>query len=139
MPNLRLLIVLPVLALLGAAGSPQLQLFNTGGFTPGQWKITPLDEDSKMRNASGENQCLMAPDMIVHAGHKAASAACEHTVIEDTPDRAIVTYICKGSGYGRTDIRRDAAGIFVVESQGIAGKDPFEMRGEFKRTGDCKR
>ncbi len=135
---LRLLFVLPALGLLAAA-TPQLQLFNAGGFAAGQWKITPLDEDSKMRNGSGENQCLTAPDMIVHAGHKAASAACEHTIIEDTPNRAIVTYICKGSGYGRTDIRRDAAGVFVVEAQGISGKDPFDMKGEFRRTGECRK
>ena len=138
--RLRLILATSALVLLGGAGAPQLQLFTGGGFSAGQYKITPVDDDSKMRQPGGAAQCLTSPDFIIHAGHDAASAgSCEHTIIENTPERAIVTYVCKGQGYGRTDVRRDANGVFVVEAQGIAGKDPYDMRGEFKRVGDCKR
>ncbi len=57
-------------------------------------------------------------------------------MVEDGADRATVTYVCKGRGYGRTSIRREGDG-FIVDAQGIDGREPYELRGEYKRVGDC--
>lgn len=135
------LAILPVAALAltaAATDAPALQVL--GDFSAGQWQVSPADADSRMRRPKGDNQCLADVMPIVHAGHESAAAgACTHTVVQDAADRGIVTYVCKGQGYGRTDIRKLPDGGYIVDAQGIAGSDPYEMKGVFKRTGDCRR
>ena len=127
--------LVPLGILAAAAPAPALTLFD-GGFQPGLWQMTPLDSDWQMRAPNGQAQCLIGPERLVHAGHSSANADCGHTVVEDAADRATVTYVCKGRGYGRTSIRRDGDG-FIVDAQGIDGRDPYEMRGQYKRIGAC--
>lgn len=114
---------------------PALKLFN-GGFQSGMWQMTPLDADGQMRAPDGAAQCLISPDRIVHAGHSTADGDCGHTIVEDGGARATVTYVCKGRGYGRTSIRREGD-RFIVDAQGIDGRDPYEMRAQYSRVGDC--
>lgn len=136
---MRRALVLAFLLPLGIAGSavsaPSLKLFSTG-FEAGMWQMTPLDADWQMRAPNGAAQCLASPAMLVHAGHSSAGDDCGHTVVEDSADRATVTYVCKGRGYGRTSIRRSGDG-FIIDAQGIDGRDPYEMRGQYKRVGGC--
>lgn len=134
MRQLRVLLCLLPLATVAAASPSNLKLFS-GGFEPGLWQIRPLDADSQMRSGS-QAQCLATPDRLVHTGHSSADGDCGHTIVEDSADRATVTYVCKGRGYGRTSIRRDGNG-FIVDAQGIDGREPFELRGEYKRVGAC--
>ena len=136
MTRLRIAFCLVALGLVAAAPAPSLKLMS-GGFEPGLWQITPLDEDSRMRMPQGAMQCLVDPTMLLHAGQDSPGTSCGHTVVEDSADRATVTYVCKGQGYGRTSIRRSGASGFTVNAQGIAGREPFEMRGEYKRIGAC--
>ena len=136
MRHLRFLLCLAPLAAVAAAPVSDLKLF-AAGFQPGMWQVTPLDSDSQTRWSGNQAQCLISPDQIVHAGHSSADDQCGHTVIEDSADRATVAYVCKGRGSGRTSIRREGRG-FVVDAQGIDGRDPFEMRGEYKRVGTCQ-
>lgn len=131
----RFLLCLTPLVMVAAAPVSDLKLF-TGGFEPGMWQVKPLDADSQTRLPHGATQCLASPDKLIHAGHSSADDQCGHTVIEDSADRATITYVCKGRGYGRTSIRRDGSG-FVIDAQGIDGREPFEMRGEYKRIGSC--
>ncbi len=136
MRPVQLLACLVPLGLLVAAGpAPSLKLF-ASGFEPGMWQMTPLDSDGQMRAPNGQAECLVSPDMLVHTGHSSAGEDCGHTIVEDSTDRATVTYVCKGRGYGRTSIRRDGDG-FVVSAQGIDGRNPYEMRGKYKRVGAC--
>jgi len=121
-------------AAIAAAPTSNLKLFS-GGFQPGTWQMRPLDADSQARMSSAA-QCFATPDKLVYAGHSSADGECGHTIVENSADRATVTYVCKGRGHGRTSIRRDGAG-FVVDAQGIDGRDPFEMRLEFRRVGGC--
>ena len=121
--------------LLIAAAPAPLKLFSSG-FQPGLWQVTPIDPDGRMRAPNGQAQCLISPEMLVHAGHSSAGDDCGHTVIEDGADRATVTYACKGRGSGRTSIRRADEG-FVIDAQGIDGGNPFEMSGRYKRVGSC--
>jgi len=127
--------LLPFAALVAASPAPSLKLF-ADGFQPGLWQMTPLDSDGQMRAPNGQAQCLIDPGRLVHTGHSSASDDCGHTVIEDGADRATVTYVCKGRGYGRTSIRRDGEG-FVIDAQGIDGRNPYELRGQYKRVGAC--
>ena len=133
MRHVKLLLLLPSLGLLAAAAPvPPLKLFD--GFRAGMWQLTP--RDSAGSPGTFAPQCLASADRLIHTGHSSADGTCGHTVVEDSVDRATVTYVCKGQGYGRTSLRRDGDG-FVVDAQGIDGRDPYELRGDYKRVGDC--
>lgn len=131
-----LLLCLSSVGLLAAAAPvPSLKLFG-GGFQAGMWQMTPINAAGQGRAAAAGPQCVAAPDRLIHTGHSTADGDCGHTVVEDGSDRATVTYVCKGRGYGRTSIRREGDG-FIVDAQGIDGRDPYELRAEYKRVGDC--
>ncbi|MDO9490106.1 MAG: hypothetical protein Q7J32_17155 [Sphingomonadaceae bacterium] len=133
MRHIKLLLCLSSVGLLAAAAPvPSLKLFD--GFRPGMWQMTPRDSAGSPGTVAP--RCLANPDRLVHTGHSSANGDCGHTVVEDGADRATVTYVCKGQGYGRTSIRREGDG-FIVDAQGIDGRDPYELRGEYKRVGDC--
>ncbi len=123
------------LAATAAAPASDLKLLSNG-FRPGLWQVTPLDSDSQTRWSGNQTQCLISPAQIVHAGHSSADDQCGHTIVENADDRATVTYVCKGRGYGRTSIRRDGDG-FIVDAQGIDGREPYQIRGQYKRIGTC--
>ena len=59
------------------------------------------------------------------------------TIVEDTAERATVAYSCRGLGSGRTTIVKDNRNHFTIDAQGIRGREPFAVRQEFKRVGDC--
>ena len=135
-----LLLVLPLCAAgtaYAAMPLPSLKLFADGMFEPGLWRVEPLDADSRARMPGGQSICIAAPDALAHAGMAPANGSCIHTIVNDAPDRATITYSCKGQGSGRTTILRDARNRFTVDAQGIAGREPFAMRGEYRRVGEC--
>ena len=132
-----LLCLLLALAAPATAELPSLKVLGGGAFSPGSWRVTPMDDDWKMRAPAGAAQCLSGPEGLLQAGQTATSPNCQHTIIEDGVDRAVVTYVCKGQGFGRTEIRRSDANVFVVGAQGVSGRAPFDMKGEYRRTGDC--
>lgn len=135
MRHSRLLLCLTPLAAVAAAPATDLKLF-ANGFQPGMWRMTPLDADSRMRSASGQAQCMISPSQIIHTGHSTANGDCGETVVENSDSRATVTYVCKGRGYGRTSIRREGDS-YIVDAQGIDGREPFQMRGQYSRVGSC--
>lgn len=137
MPRAALLSLAVLLAVPAAAELPKLKVLGAGAFTPGEWRVTPLDQDWKMRAPAGAAQCMTGPEGLLHAGHGSATPACQHTIVEDEPKRAVVTYVCKGEGFGRTELRRGDGNVFVVDAQGVSGRQPFDMKGEYRRTGDC--
>lgn len=135
-----LLLVFPLCAASGAFAAmplPSLKLFADGMFEPGLWHVEPLDADSRARVPDGQSICLADAGALALAGMAPADSSCVHTIVNDAPDRATITYICKGRGSGRTTIFRDARNHFTVDAQGIAGREPFAMRGEYRRIGDC--
>ena len=74
----------------------------------------------------------------MHVGLEAADGkSCVHTIVEDTAERATVAYSCRGLGSGRTTIVKDNRNHFTIDAQGIRGREPFAVRQEFKRVGDC--
>jgi hypothetical protein len=134
----KLFVLVPAALILTAAAAPSLRVFSGDGFTTGMWRATPLDADSQSRAPTGKAQCLADPAALVHAGFSAATGDCTYTVIEDTASQATVTYVCRGQGTGRVEVRKVDAGSFTVDARGISGREPFETRAEYKRTGDCR-
>jgi hypothetical protein len=130
-------LLLVLLAMPAAAEMPRLKVLAGGAFAPGEWRVTPLDDDWKMRAPMGAAQCMTGPEGLLHAGHESATPACQHTIVEDEPNRAVITYVCKGQGFGRTELRRGDRNVFVIGAQGVSGREPFDMKGEYRRTGDC--
>ncbi len=104
-----------------------LSLFGGGDFQPGAYSVS-----------SAANRCIISPESLMHVGLEAADGKnCVHTVVEDSAERATVAYSCRGLGSGRTTIVKDNRNHFTIDAQGIRGREPFAVRHEFKRVGDC--
>lgn len=104
-----------------------LALFGGGDFQPGSYSVS-----------GSANRCIISPESLMHVGLEAADGkSCVHTVVEDTAERATVAYSCRGLGSGRTTIVKDNRNHFTIDAQGIRGREPFAVRQEFKRVGDC--
>lgn len=127
---------------LGAAGAaaapaeaPALKLL--GDFRPGLWQMTPLDPDSRLRLPQGRTECILSAGTLLRGGADGVDAtSCAYTVIEDGADRATITYVCRGSGSGRTTLRRDGD-AYRVDAQGFTHRQPFELRADYRRVGSC--
>jgi hypothetical protein len=118
-----------LLSATAAAQAPSLQLFGSGDFAPGRYSVSGGGDASR---------CVISPESLLHSGLEAADGkGCAHTVVEDTPDRATVAYSCRGLGSGRTTIVKDNRNHFTIDAQGIRGREPFAMRQELRRVGDC--
>lgn len=110
-----------------AAAPPPLDALK--GFRPGAWQVKAIGADSS------SSQCLAEPSPMLMGGRM--SSECSFNVISDSPSAATVTYRCAAGRSGRTAIRRDANGLFVVDAQGLLNGHPFADRTEWRRTGDC--
>lgn len=62
---------------------------------------------------------------------------CQLNVLTDEPANAVVSYKCGSGLSGRTEIRRDAAGIYTVHAQGLDKALPFASHAEWRRVGPC--
>ena len=63
---------------------------------------------------------------------------CTRVIVEDTSEAVTVQYTCRGRGYGRTHVRREADDLVQIESQGIAEGLPFAFASEARRVGSCR-
>lgn len=112
---------------------PSLQVFGANDFQPGLYSVSAA-------GGGGEtlNKCVASPETLMHAGLEGADGRnCTHTVIEDTPDRATVAFSCRGVGSGRTTVIKDNRNHFTIDAQGIRGREPFALRQEARRVGNC--
>lgn len=138
---MRRIVILPLVGLASAAAfaaqPASLQLF-AADFQPGEYSVTAVDADSLSRSDGPAKRCIIAWESLLHVGLDAADGKnCVHTVVEDTADRATVAYSCRGLGSGRTTIVKDNGNHYTIDAQGIRGREPFAMRQEFKRVGNC--
>lgn len=119
---------LMLLAVAGAADAPP-PLAALNGFQPGAWQV-------KQIGASGSSsQCIADAQPILTGGRSAPE--CSFTAIADTANSATITYRCAAGRSGHTVIRRDTAGLFTVDAQGLEDGLPFANRTEWRRTGSC--
>lgn len=110
-----------------AAAPPPLAALK--GFRPGAWQVKAVGAESS------SSQCLADPSPLLIGGRPGQD--CSFSVISDGADAATVTYRCAAGRSGRTGIRRDAHGLYVVDAQGLESGHPFANRSEWRRTGDC--
>jgi hypothetical protein len=133
---MRILLLATLLAVPAAAQAPtvapsKLGVF-AGDWAAGEWKHTEYGATT-----SSQRCVLRVEDMVLPAGTDLNG--CRVTVLENAESRGAFSYACPSGRLGRTDIRRDAQGVYVVAAQGIGADNlPFNMRGEFRRTGACQ-
>ena len=97
---------------------------------PGQWALRSLDGSAAVKTV-----CLGDARMLLQIRHSGAS--CNKYIITNDPTQAVVHYSCAGVGNGRTSIRVETPRVIQIESQGIEGKQPFDLTYEGRRVGEC--
>jgi hypothetical protein len=95
----------------------------------GQWLL-------KGANASETRSvCVADPRVFLQVEH--ARSVCSRFVIANDPKAATVHYTCPGAGHGRTTLRVETPRLIQIDSQGIAGNEPFAVHFEGRRVGAC--
>ena len=97
--------------------------------TKGEWTLRIRDDGSEQRI------CVRDGRELIQLRHK--QPGCSRFVARDDAGEVVVQYTCRGNGYGRTSIRREASGLVQIESQGIIDGAPFSISGEARRSGSC--
>ncbi len=128
---LRVALVLLALPAAGVAAQTAVPKALADGFSAGQWRIT----DAGATKSTGRLQCMRAATEIITSGRP--TGVCQYRILTDEAAKAVVTYTCEGAISGRTEIRRDADGIYTVDAQGLEKGHPFAARTEWRRVGDC--
>lgn len=96
----------------------------------GQWAFRPIDGSGSVKTL-----CLGDPRALIQLRH--GNLPCSRFVITNGAAEAVVNYSCGAPGNGRTTVRVETPRVVQIESQGIAGKAPFELVYEGRRTGEC--
>ena len=117
-----LLIALPL-----AGQAAELGMLDS--LTKGQWSLRIRDDSSEQRI------CVRDGRELIQLRHK--QPGCSRFVVQDDANEVVVQYTCRGNGYGRTSIRREASGLVQVQSQGIIDGAPFSISGEARHSGSC--
>ena len=116
-------------AALGAATPPNSGVL--GNVRAGQWDLRSRD------GAISQTVCVSGGSGLIQLRH--LGKACERIVLEQTASSIVVQYTCKGSGFGRTLIRRETPQLVQLETQGIADGLPFDYSAEGRWVGECAR
>lgn len=96
----------------------------------GAWNLQIRDDGSQRRI------CVRDGREFIQLRH--TQPGCSRFVVEDTPSQVVVQYTCRGNGYGRTTIRREANNLLQIRSQGIIDGAPFSFNGEARHSsGSC--
>jgi hypothetical protein len=122
---------LPVFALLAAAplGAQEVALRCLSDFAPGLYV-------ARVGREAGPGRCLANAAELAMAG-RTGGPGCRVTMVRDLPEAGTITWSCPDGRSGRSDIRRDAAGIYTVSAQGIEDGLPWASRAEWRRIGPC--
>lgn len=127
----RITLLFAVVPLLSVAAQPIAPKALADGFVPGQWKAVEVAVDQK----AVRSICLTSQAQLATDGRPADG--CQMKVLTDEPGNAVVSYKCESGLSGRTEIRRDAAGIYTIHAQGLEGGLPFASHSEWRRVGAC--
>ena len=117
-----LLIALPL-----AGHAAELGMLDS--LTKGEWSLRIRDDGSEQRI------CVRDGRELIQLRHK--QPGCSRFIAQDDASEVVVQYTCRGNGYGRTSIRREANGLVQIESQGIIDGAPFSISGEARHSGSC--
>jgi hypothetical protein len=109
------------------AAAPNLIALNQ--IEPGQWQL-------RARDATLERSvCVGDPRSLLQVRH--GSAVCSRFVISNDARATTIHYTCPGAGHGQTTLRVETPRLIQIESQGIAEREPFSIRLEGRRVGNC--
>jgi hypothetical protein len=104
-------------------------LIALGQIEPGQWQL-------RARDASVDRSvCVSDPRTLLQVRH--GSAVCSRFVIANDARATTIHYTCPGAGHGQTTLRVETPRLIQIESQGVAEKEPFSIRLEGRRIGNC--
>lgn len=96
---------------------------------PGKWEL-------RERGAQSTRQiCLASGKDLIQLRHPGET--CSRFVVEDTAASVIVQYTCRGTGFGRTQIRYESPTLAQIDTQGINHGLPFDNDIEGRRIGEC--
>lgn len=110
------------------AQAPELAMLDS--LTPGAWEFRARDDDEAPLRI-----CVRTGRELIQLRHR--QAGCERFVVQDEANEVTVQYTCRGTGYGRTSIRKEGSELVQIRSQGTQRGTPFSMVGEARRTGSC--
>ncbi len=124
-----LVMALCAMAVTVPVGAVAPELVMLGTLTPGSWELQGRG------HAGSRTICVRTGRELIQLQHR--QSGCASYVVQDEPQEVTVQYTCRGDGYGRTTIRREANTLVQISSQGIQGGLPFTISGEARRTGAC--
>ena len=124
-----LLLALGVLGLVAPATAQAPSLALLDGLEKGAWELRYRDGSPSRR------LCVRTGREFVQLRH--SGPTCGRYAIEDGDSQVTVQYSCKGDGYGRTRIRKETPALVQLDSQGVAGGQPFAFSAEARRVGGC--
>lgn len=116
--------------LLGGAALAQGSLAMLDTLEKGGWELRFRD------GTTPRAICLRSGRELIQLRH--SETGCNHFVVEDGANEVTVQYTCRGNGYGRTSIRKEASGLAQIDSQGIVDGRPFQFSAEARHTGSCR-
>lgn len=96
---------------------------------PGEWEI------SKTAGSHGERVCLPDAAMLMQWEHR--GKPCARTIVNASIDGADVHYTCPGGGFGTSSVQVLTPRSIKIQTQGIAGGQPFAYVVHARRVGDC--
>ena len=100
----------------------------------GEWEVRMRGPHAK--DAPARRLCLGDPAQLLQI--RRSDAQCESFVITDAPDRAAISYQCRGNGAGRTDLRVETPRLVQISTQGIRDGAPFSEMLEARYIGRCR-
>ena len=109
------------------AQAPELAMLDS--LTKGAWSLRIREDGSQQKI------CVRDGREFIQLRHR--QPGCSRFVVQDGTDEVVVHYTCRGSGDGRTSIRRESASLVQIRSQGIEGGTPFSFNAEARHTGSC--
>lgn len=122
-------------AMPSVSGTPQPSAQASSGLTmlaklrPGKWEL-------RERGAQSARQmCIANGKDLIQLKHPGET--CSRFVVQDTAASVIVQYTCRGTGFGRTQIRYESPALAQIDTQGVNRGLPFDSDVEGRRIGDC--
>lgn len=114
-------------AAIGAEPRPAL----LANLKDGQWELR------QHGSSAVERVCAQGGAGLIQLRHPGKT--CERIVLEQADHSVVIQYTCKGSGFGRTKIRRETPQLIQIETQGVANGFPFDYAVEGRWVGECAR
>ncbi|MFD1612416.1 DUF3617 domain-containing protein [Sphingomonas tabacisoli] len=129
---MRLLWIAPALgaALLLGAAAANTPILAFRSIEPGEWQLRALDNSEPVKKL-----CINDAYDLIQLRHP--GAACSRFVLNNEAQTATVHYTCAGTGYGRTTLKVETSTLVRIDSQGLAGRSPFQVALEGRRVGAC--